>query len=317
MAIKFDDSFRSKMIMLAKIVPELFKCVYDPSKLIRQRALVVLRNLALVDKMRSILINNQSFEELASSLDQDSLHHFLLYIANLAVNDAVAQTIGSKTLFQSLFGVIKDRRKDTLTSNCLQAVGNLCVDIDSCLSIISIFKNTLEEIFYGPQTSQLGDCLVIMHNLCMQNTYSFNEFPKTSGFFEELVACITSRDPLVQCCSLRLLLLYLKCEKTSMGFRRRILNTSALTSLMIVMSDERNSNSGKAHECFLELAGMSDADGAFRDDPFARISQRWKEEDEKKRTLDKLLGGEEIEYSKALSKSNKIKATKIRSAKKR
>jgi len=77
--------------------------------------------------------------------------------------------------------------------------------------------------------------------------------------------------------------------KSRQGFKRKLLNTSVLSSLLILMRDTRNENAGIAHQCFTELAGMQEPDGLFSDDPFTRVWNNWRSEDEHRVALKAFL----------------------------
>jgi hypothetical protein len=276
MAIKFDNSFRNK-IFATKILSKVHLYVkQNDDEILRARSLMILRNLALSEKLSKDLHNYSICYTLIidPKLDAESLHQLLALMANLSIDDTISQSLSTNAMIQALYNKLVNTKDDKITSLVLLLVGNLAIDLTSLQMISTLFKPILEETLYAPPQEYLADAVVVIHNLIVLDTESSTSFVKKVGFFDAIVKLLSSENRLLQSCALRIITHYLKTGKAS--YKKLISNTTCLALLLMIMSEGKTDTAFTAQHCFTTIVGSGEEGGEkFKDDPFTHIGKKW------------------------------------------
>ncbi|KAJ3086595.1 hypothetical protein HK102_012860 [Quaeritorhiza haematococci] len=212
-----------------------------------------------------------------------------------------ASTSARMSLLAAMYRMLFKSTNPDLFKPLLKCLGNLCIDEDACLAIVSMGQPKLLELLFNSKYRTNLQAMVVIRNLIVANRYSFVEFSRVDGFIEELVANMSAKNPMLRKCSVEIVMWFL--EKGGDAVKQALLEADTLSALVVPMEEEsgtagtddsfmtplsssatslsRNlSCAAMARHCF-QLLQTYERTVRQNLDPWTRISIKWKLIDEK------------------------------------
>ncbi|KAJ3046086.1 hypothetical protein HDV00_003836 [Rhizophlyctis rosea] len=240
------------------------------------------------------------------------IHHLIAIITNITVSTKHTRQIVTAheiILIPLLFHLLltpslHHQQTDSaqmlvLHTDLLATLANLCIDEPSHLLIAGTgLPILLTTLFTSPPQLRL-DCMAVLRNLILQNTYCWEELFKADGFVTELVANIPSRRVLLQKYALEITWAYL--SKGDETHKRAFYEAECMSALLVPMEetaklgvensienlastgedgviDHASANKTLAGKSFRVLLEYEERIMGLRD-PWTRVWNEWKEQD--------------------------------------